>query len=76
MQKDVLPSHKLLDDAYEYQNLFRLKEDNPHKRNGHNQLSRPGLSRIEQESQESLMQGKITFNKIRTKGSNIRKGKL
>ena len=59
MQKDVLPSHKLLDDAYEYQNLFRLKEDNPHKRNGHNQLSHPGLSRIEQESQESLIQGKI-----------------
>ena len=27
-QKEVLPSHKLQDHAYEYQNLFGLKEDN------------------------------------------------
>ena len=40
-------------------NLLGLKEDNPSQRNCQNQLSHPGLSHIEQECQESLMQGKI-----------------
>ena len=59
MQKEDLPSHKLLDHAYEYLNPFGLKEDNLSQRNCQNQLSHPGLSHIEQESQESLIQGKI-----------------
>ena len=32
------------DHAYEYQNPFRLKEDNLSRRNCQNQLSHPGLS--------------------------------
>ena len=40
-------------------NLFRLKEDNPSQRNCQNELSQPSLSHIEQECQESLIQGKI-----------------
>ena len=59
MQKEVLLSHKLPDHAYEYQNPFGLKEDNLSQRNCQNQLSHPGLSHIEQEYQESLIQGKI-----------------
>ena len=43
--------------AYEYP--FGLKEDNLLQRNCQNQLSHPGLSHIEQECQESLIQGKI-----------------
>ena len=38
---------------------FGLKEDNPSQRNCQNQLSHPGLSHIEPECQESLIQGKI-----------------
>ena len=57
--KEVLPSHKLQDHACEYQKLFGLKEDNPTQKNCQNQLSHPGLSHIEQEFQESLIQGKI-----------------
>ena len=34
-------------------------EDNPSHRNCQNQLSHPSLSQIEQECQESLIQGKI-----------------
>ena len=49
----------LRDHAYEYQNPFELKEDNLSQRNCQNQLSHPGLSHIEQECQESLIQGKI-----------------
>ena len=44
MQKEVLPSHKLRDHAYEYYNPFRLKEDNLSQRNCQNQFSHPGLS--------------------------------
>ena len=40
-------------------NLFGLKEDNPSQRNCQNQLSHPSLSHIEQECQESMIQGKI-----------------
>ena len=54
-----LLSHKPQDHAYEYQNPFKLKEDNLSQRNGQNQLSHAGLSHTEQESQESLIQGKI-----------------
>ena len=43
MQKEVFPSHKLQDHAYEYYNPFRLKEDNLSQRNCQNQLSHPGL---------------------------------
>ena len=59
VQKEVLLSHKLRDHAYEYQNPFELKEDNLSQRNCQNQLSHPSLSHIEQECQESLIQGKI-----------------
>ena len=51
--------NKLQDHAYECWNLLRLKEDNFSQRNCQNQLSHPGLSHIEQECQESLIQGKI-----------------
>ena len=43
MQKEVLLSHKLQDHAYEYQNPFKLQEDNLSQRNCQNQLSDPGL---------------------------------
>ena len=59
VQKEDLLSHKLRDHAHEYQNLFGLKEDNLSQRICQNQLSHPGLSYIEQECQESLIQGKI-----------------
>ena len=59
VQKEVLLSHKLRDQAYEYQNPFELKEDNLSQRNCQNELSHPGLSHTEQECQESLIQGKI-----------------
>ena len=62
IQNEILPSHpshKLQDHAYELQNLFVLKEDNPSQRNCQNQLSYPSLSQIEKKCQESLIQGKI-----------------
>ena len=59
VQKEDLLSHKLRDYAYEYWNLFELKEDNRSQRNCQNQLIHPGLSHIEQECQESLIQGRI-----------------
>ena len=59
VQKEVLPSHKLWDYAYENQNPFRLKDDNLSERNCQNQWSNPGLSCIQQECQQSLIQGKI-----------------
>ena len=54
MQKEVFPSYKLQDHAYELQNPFGLKEDKPSKRNCQNQSSHPSLFHIEQECQESL----------------------
>ena len=68
VQKEVHPSHKLWDHAYEYSNPFRLKEDNLSQRNCHNQLSHPGLSHTEQERQESLIQGKIHNQQNSNKG--------
>ena len=59
VQKEVVPSHKLLDHAYEYYNPFGLKENNISKRFCQNKLSHAGLSHIEQECQENLIQGKI-----------------
>ena len=59
VQKEVFLLHKLRDHAYEYWNPFGLKEDNLSQGNCQNQLSHPGLSRTEQECQESLTQGKI-----------------
>ena len=59
VQMEDLPSHNLRDHAYEYWNPFGLKEDNLSQGNCQNQLSHPGLSHIEQECQESLIQGKI-----------------
>ena len=59
MQEEVLLSHKLRDYGYEYQNPFKLKEDNASQSNCQNQLSHPGLSHTEQECQESFIQGKI-----------------
>ena len=58
VEKEVLLSHKLRDHAYEYQNPFKLKEDNLSQRNCQNQLSHPGLSNTEQERQGSLIQEK------------------
>ena len=69
VQKDVL-SHKLEDHAYEYQNPFGLKEDNLSQRNFQNQLSHPGLFHIEQECQESLIQGKIHNQQNSNEGNN------
>ena len=57
VQKEVLPSHKLQDHAYEYP--LELKEDNLSQRNCQNQLSHSSLSHTEPECQESLIQGKI-----------------
>ena len=59
VQKEALLSHKLQDHACEYWNPFGLMEYNFSQRNCQNQLSHPGLSHIEQECQESLIQGKI-----------------
>ena len=68
VQKEDLPPRILQDHAYEYLNLFGLKEDNPSQRNCQNQLSHPGLSHIEQECQESLIQGKIQNQQNSNKG--------
>ena len=62
VQKEILLSHKLRDHAYEYQNPFELKKDNPSQRNCQNQLSHRGLSHKKQECQESLIQGKIIIH--------------
>ena len=67
-QMKVLPSHKLRDHAYDYQNPAGLKEDSLSQRNCQNQLSCPGLSHIEQECQESLIQGKIHNQQNPNKG--------
>ena len=40
----------------------RLKGDNPLQRNCQNKLSHLSLSQIEQECQESLLQGKISIH--------------
>ena len=39
--------------------FFGLEEDDPSERNCQNQVSQPSLSHIEQECQESLIEGKI-----------------
>ena len=49
VQKDILLSHKLQGHAYEYWNLFGLKEENPSQRNCQNRLSHSSFSHIEQE---------------------------
>ena len=54
MQKEFLPSNKLQDHAYEKQNPFGLKEDNPSQRECQNQLSHPSLSLKEPECQERV----------------------
>ena len=48
VQREVLPSHKLQENAYEYYNAFGLKEDNLAQKNCQNQLSHPGFSHIEE----------------------------
>ena len=53
IQKEVLHSHKLQDHAYEKQNHFGTKEDNPSLRNYQNQLRYPSLTHTKQECQES-----------------------
>ena len=68
MQKEVLLSHKLRDHAYDQQNPFGLKEDNPSQINCQNQFNQPGLSHIEQEFQENLIQGKIHNQQNLNKG--------
>ena len=64
MQKEVFLSHKLQDHAYKQKNLLELKEDNPSQINFQNQLSHPRLPHIEDECQESLIQGKIHIQQI------------
>ena len=64
MQKEVLSLHKLEGHAYELQNPFGLKEDKPSQKNCQNQFSHPSVSHIEQECQESLIQGKSTSSEI------------
>ena len=44
------------------------KEENPSQRNCQNQLSHPSLSHIEQECQESLIQGKIHIQQNSNEG--------
>ena len=68
VQKEVLFSHKLQDHAHEKYNLFRLNEDNPSQRNCQYQLSHRSLLHIEQEWQESLIQGKIYIRQNWNKG--------
>ena len=68
VQKEILPSHKLQDHAFEYQNPFRLKGDNLSQRNCQNQLSHPGLSHTEQECQVNLIQGMIYNQQNSNKG--------
>ena len=50
---------------------FELKEDNPHGRNCLNRLRLPSLFHIKHEYQESLIQGRITINRPRTKTSAL-----
>ena len=76
VQKEVLPSHKLGDHAHEYYNPFILKENNPSHRNCQNQLSYPDLYHIEQECQESLIQGKIHNQQNLNEGSSNGKAEL
>ena len=59
VQKELLLPHKLQGHAYEYHNLFGLKEDNLSQRSCQNQLSHPGLSHTEQGCLESLIHGTI-----------------
>ena len=56
MQKEVVPSHNLQGHAFEQQNPFGLKEDNPLQRNCHSKLNYPSLTHTEQECQEILIQ--------------------
>ena len=53
MQEVDFPSHTF------HQNPLGLKEDNFSQRNCQNQFSHSGLPHIEQECQESLIEGKI-----------------
>ena len=48
--------------------LPRLKEGNPSQKNCQNQLSHSCLSHIEQECQESLIQGKIHIQQNSNEG--------
>ena len=68
IQKEVHPSQKLQDHAYEYLNPFRLKGDNPSQRNCQNQLSHPSLSHIEEECQDRLIQGNINIQQNLNEG--------
>ena len=45
-----------------------MKKDNPSQRNCQNQLSHPSLSHIEQDCQESLIQGNIQIQQNSNKG--------
>ena len=76
MQKEVLPSHKLRDHAYEYQNPFGLKGDKLSQGKCQSQLSHPSLSHIQQECQECSIQGKIHIQQIPMNTSNICKAKF
>ena len=67
VQTEVFSTFKVQDHAYEKLNPFGFKEDNASQGNRQNQLSHPGLSYIEQECQESLIQRKIHNQKIRRK---------
>ena len=68
VRKEVLLSHTLQSHVYEQWNLLGLKEDNPSQINCQNQLSHLSLSHTEQESQKSLIQGKIHIQQNWNKG--------
>ena len=68
LQNEVLSTNKLQDLGYEYQNLFKLKEDNPSQRNCQYQLSHLCLSHIEQECEESLIQERIHIQQNSNEG--------
>ena len=59
-----------------HMSTFQLKEDNLPQRNCQNQLSHLALSHIEQECQESLIQGKIRNQQNLNEGLKFCKAKL
>ena len=71
MQKKVLPSHKLQDHAYEQQQPFRLKEDNPHWETARvNWLIQVCLTQSK-DVNSIWFKEKLTFNQTWKKTSNI-----
>ena len=68
VQTEVFSTFKVQDPAYEKLNPIGFNEDNASQGNRQNQLSHPGLSYIQQECQESLIQRKIHNQQNSTEG--------